>query len=159
MAYWQTPASSYIADPATVEGIGSLWRFVHFTPLTRNPAVVAATEIEQSNTAPRVPLGTTPSTYASFQEVVGHQREPIEDLQPPAPRVPSPVNVKAFDGGALESLKKQAQAKEVVQGAPDNQVADVSPKVSKKVRAAKRPSIGDSAYRSKKLARSTFDLV
>ncbi len=97
--------SSYAIDPETVTGIGSLDRFTFFAPIERDRELVRSTELEISNTAPRVPLGYTPSEHKSFEEVI-NAKDTTPQSRAENRADPPPVNVKIFDQNELGEIKK-----------------------------------------------------
>ncbi len=105
--------SSYVINPTFCEGIGgAVKRFSgYYVPVTRDPKVVAATEIEGSTSGLRVPLGTTTSTHKSFEETAQSESEnrKLPVAQPDLPGPPAPAPVQTLEGDELELLKETAK--------------------------------------------------
>ena len=155
--------SSYIINPTVVPGLGGRARYSFFYPLSRDSRIVAATELESSNTAPTVTLGTTPSTYSSFESVIQHQSDSSHPINTEEAKrsVPS-HSVKTFGEDEFQALKSEALSADKEKETSSSVQSPVKPpavspvKVSK---AVKRSKSGNSSHRVKKFASSGFDLA
>jgi hypothetical protein len=130
----QHVCSSYVINPTVCQGIGgAVKRFSgYFVPVIRDPQVVAVTELEGSTEGLLTPLGTTPSTYKSFEEAAGRSENTAKPPVPNPNTAPAPTSVNTIEGEELESLKEKAKEAEVKK--------DASPKTAKRKATPGSPS-------------------